>query len=86
MRIFASLILMVWFLFGATVAAAQKPEGPSFQMAFRADGSLGGDLDEPAGIPNTLLKIDGRMAVAGSSQGRRDSVTTRRPFATARTR
>jgi len=45
-------------IFGVSVVSAQKPEGPGFLMAWQADGSLGGDLDEPAGVPDSMISID----------------------------
>lgn len=58
MRNFAIAALVVLLTLGAGAAFAQKPEGPSFLMAYQADGSLGGDLDEPAGVPDSIVTVD----------------------------
>lgn len=57
MRHFVALILVLSSPLGAGAVWAQKQPATAL-MAVDAAGNLGGDLDEPAGVPDTILTVD----------------------------
>ncbi|MEE8524764.1 MAG: hypothetical protein V3T72_12590 [Thermoanaerobaculia bacterium] len=57
MRHFGILVLVLSSTLGTGTALAQKQPAAAL-MAVDAAGNLGGDLDEPSGVPDTILTID----------------------------